>query len=552
MAVAETRETARAAAGRIELRRTEGADSPLRLVFWALLAGCVLWIASLPVFPSQDGPMHLYYAQILRGMLHHSPAYAGYYAVRTWLTVYCLYYYLLAGLIGFMPPVAADKLVACLVVVLFSTGFRALARRLGPMGEVASLFIFPVIISWPLLMGFLSFTLGASVGLFALALWFGPVRAGFGWRCRAGYLALLLVMMLTHPVPLLLVLLVSGGELLVRVAARGQWNRADRQALVLLGVGAMSTLFVLRFMDARRMAYPAGSIESSAGKRLGALLRLHSFGLYTGRSPTVWAYDAMLYAVLLGATAVAVRSWRSGEARRSDVGLWLAAIGALALLFPWIPEAINGAAYFADRLVMLLWVGALLAVAGCGPAPSPRLRGMLAMAAAGCVLLLLGNGERLLRPAARREAAIERVTLPAMRARAGIGLRGRDGPRWRGLTFDPAFWAAARPFRRERALMVNPPWLDLPILPLADGGQLLTRRVSARILDDPRLLLPVLPRVIEDRRVAGQAPLDFVLSLDTADRRNATEVQAELTGVVGGPWRCDSGELLMLCRPAGP
>jgi hypothetical protein len=54
-----------------------------------LVAAYCGWILSLPLFPMQDGPVHLYLAQVLGDVVAHKPSvYAGFYSVPRLLTPY--------------------------------------------------------------------------------------------------------------------------------------------------------------------------------------------------------------------------------------------------------------------------------------------------------------------------------------------------------------------------------------------------------------------------------------------------------------------------------
>ena len=52
----------------------------------ALLACTAMVVLAAPVFPSQDGPVHLYYVDVLRSLLTHSGPYAQHFEVRAFLT----------------------------------------------------------------------------------------------------------------------------------------------------------------------------------------------------------------------------------------------------------------------------------------------------------------------------------------------------------------------------------------------------------------------------------------------------------------------------------
>lgn len=102
----------------------------LLLLFTALVAAYCFLVLSLPVFPSQDGPMHQYFSQVLFRLLTHSSSlYARYYHVRHVLPPYALYYYLLIAISRVLPMVWADKIVVAIAVANLGFGFAPCAGR---------------------------------------------------------------------------------------------------------------------------------------------------------------------------------------------------------------------------------------------------------------------------------------------------------------------------------------------------------------------------------------------------------------------------------------
>ena len=96
----------------------EAARSKRLLTIFVVLVGLYCgWILSLPLFPSQDGPMHLYFANIIAKLLSgHSTIYNTYYSLRHLPPPYSLHYVLLLLVAYVCSLVVADKFVTCLVL----------------------------------------------------------------------------------------------------------------------------------------------------------------------------------------------------------------------------------------------------------------------------------------------------------------------------------------------------------------------------------------------------------------------------------------------------
>ncbi len=100
------------------------------------VAACCAWILSLPVFPSEDGPVHMYYATVMTKLLSgaHGPL-GDAFRIRHLLPPYSLYYYILIGLMQMFPAVVVEQLAVCIVVVTMASGFRFLCSAAGRMGD---------------------------------------------------------------------------------------------------------------------------------------------------------------------------------------------------------------------------------------------------------------------------------------------------------------------------------------------------------------------------------------------------------------------------------
>jgi hypothetical protein len=129
------------------------------------------WVFSLPVFPSQDGSMHLYTAQIIANLLASEPRFSHYFYIQHTLPPYSLHYYLLAAATQLVAPRLAEKLLVCGTSVILATGFRSFTRTTGDADGVVSLSVLPLLFHQPLLMGFYNFSLSLGITFWALAFW---------------------------------------------------------------------------------------------------------------------------------------------------------------------------------------------------------------------------------------------------------------------------------------------------------------------------------------------------------------------------------------------
>src|SRR5947199_7005538 len=96
------------------------------LLFLGLVAVYCAWVLSFPVFPTQDGPVHLYYVSILSHLFSGSQLFSHYFSIRHPIPPYSLHYLLLFLLLKASTPLIAEKCIVCLTIVGFAFGFRYL------------------------------------------------------------------------------------------------------------------------------------------------------------------------------------------------------------------------------------------------------------------------------------------------------------------------------------------------------------------------------------------------------------------------------------------
>ena len=82
--------------------------SPAQLLGWlafaALITALCMWILSLPLFPSQDGAAHVYYATVSRDLLLGPSAFAHDFRIARPFPPYSLHAYLLMALLQGTSP----------------------------------------------------------------------------------------------------------------------------------------------------------------------------------------------------------------------------------------------------------------------------------------------------------------------------------------------------------------------------------------------------------------------------------------------------------------
>jgi len=94
-------------------------------------------------FPSQDGPVQLYYSDVLADLLRDGGRYSAYFRVNSHAPVYCFFNYALLLLNQMFSPLTSERILVCLYVVAFSLGVRFLVHSVEPRNDWLPFFILP-------------------------------------------------------------------------------------------------------------------------------------------------------------------------------------------------------------------------------------------------------------------------------------------------------------------------------------------------------------------------------------------------------------------------
>jgi hypothetical protein len=428
----------------------------------ALLAGTAGVLLASPSFPSQDGPVHLYYVDVLRGLLTHSGPYSQYFRIKAFFTPYALEYYSLLVLeLGFSPAVS-EKLLLCVYIFGFGFGFRYLVGSVSERSNPWTLAGIPFCMNMLVYLGFLNFCLGVALTLFMCGLW---IR--FSERLTpgsaAGLLAGLLLMLLAHPVAVAVFLLFIGLYVVAEVvqeAAANSWSWAPsllaltRQLVLMAVMDVISLAWIGVFVDRTEPALAVSNYASQVGLLQAATSELELLSV----APFTSLLDRIGLLLLLGMVGLTVigNPWKQAGRVRSGPLALMATSAICFILFCFVPPQLNGTWYFAERFP-IFWVLFLIATTAALRPPLwwSNTAGVIAFCVTVSVLAMqwvhISRIAREVRPA-----------LEAPAAKSGsVGLIVGDSRQFPpGLAFDPYIWAGVHYFRRSGAILANAPWTD--------------------------------------------------------------------------------------------
>ena len=484
------------------------------LPFWLLLAMPLALLLVLGSFPNQDGPIRLYYADIYRSLLAGSGTYSAYFKIKHILPPYMLADYLLIGLMSFLPPLLAERIFLCLYTIVMALGFRSLLRALNTGSGALAVCIIPFVLHKFIYLGFYQFSLGVALALIACGEYLRDPEGVRGWR-RVRFLALLAVIMLSHPIPLFAVLLVIGTYILISICETakrldGTWRRRIREAgrahsnlLVTAAFSCCIPLYVLKFVQ------KGGERTETASS--GVLLKLGKLALFGPISPfQVWYYALPLgLLVLMVGVSWAICFWRR-KAVLSKPRMTLFAVAAVCvIIYVVAPDQLNGSWGFDQRFPLFALLLTMAAMASEGALQHGRYRNVIVVAA---IIVGIGTFAYQARISSRLQGASSLYQLPRVQP-GSLGVIIRMLPPRTGLGFSPYEHIAAYYFEASHAILMNAPWLELGISPIEYKDS----------------FKPVVPVGAPGESVANYSPVpDFVLVVGPSASIESSPTAAQL------------------------
>lgn len=286
----------------------------------------------------------------------------------------------------------------------------------------------------------------------------------------------------THPVPLLMLVCALLLDVTRGTFAKGR-SGFEWDALGMFAFVALLCVYPLII---------GGGMHGGAGvqdygfhlKRIARQLLLFGLSPYAAGSRAVLPnlYRLALYAVAAMAIYLGWIAWK--QARRTSslgfVNLLLPAgllLGASILV---LPDGVSGSFFFATRLISFVWIALLLSACQVEFGSESLRRGWLVATGSMFAVTVLA-ALVLIRPVAKQIAALGAEAVPV--AGAGLVVDPSQDLKMKArgsLQFTPYHWAGAIPLTEAHQLMLNSPWLEQAILPLAfrNGSPLLNAQVT--------------------------------------------------------------------------
>lgn len=328
-----------------------------RIVFFLLLLAHLFVVWRMPVFLTQDGPSHLYNARILLELWSGDPTglYAKFFTLNTTFSPNWTGNILLAGLLKFLPPIAAEKTFVSIYMVALPLAFRHATRVLGRGTPHLSSLIFLLTYNYHLVYGFFNFCLGLAV-LFWFIAEYHRFRGEPSLTRGLGCAMLLLLMLATHPVALLIgfTVMACDGLLLLMIALRnfGGWQVLLRRALQALAIAGPALLLFLFFLPESTPDQPPLLENKWSGETWRALLRMDQLIVFEGAEGALFRMVVLLLAALLG-----VAVWKKRTFVPTSTGaLLLTLLTCCVGIHFFVSDQLAGGAYLTSRMALIAWM----------------------------------------------------------------------------------------------------------------------------------------------------------------------------------------------------
>lgn len=349
------------------MRRLRDLDTLLLL---ALLALHVLPLWAFPFFPSQDGPTHLENAVILRDYGRPDrPLLRDFYTLSTDFDPNWFGHLVLTGLMTFLPPLIAEKVLLSGYVILLPLAVRYALNGVRPGAGWLAVLSFPFAQHFLYHMGFHNFCYSLAVLFLVAGYWLRHAER-FGIRQTLTLAALVVLLYFCHLVAVVMALMLVGtlapGWAVLDLRARRQvgqlepgaaWgavrSRLLGPALAFVPTFALGLAFVGR--QGRTVLW-----EIKPAPLLARLVELEVLVSYLNLERL---FSRLTFLGLVALTAaVLFRRWRARLLEKRD--LLLAVVTLAVLAYFTAPSTISGGSFVNTRLSLFpfffltLWLGA--------------------------------------------------------------------------------------------------------------------------------------------------------------------------------------------------
>ena len=415
-------------------------------------AAQVALVWAFPLFPSQDGPAHVYGAWVLAAMLggEGSEFFREWYELNLTLAPNWLSHLALAALLTVLEPANADRALVSGIIILFAWGAWRAAEALRTGAGRQAVLLSPFALGWALHMGFYNFCIGLGLWLATTGWWWRRRGRDIGVTGFMGMIGWGVLIYFAHPVAL--------GALAAVIAVGSAWSAwlesgGEKRGRALLRrlsgpLIALLPALALVVWFTSRQAPSGGSPIFFARWKFEPFFTLY-FPLVTFRPVERLLGAAFAVLVVVGGAGAIARRRREGWRLEAPDALLVTAVLVFGV-YLIAPPAAGGGTYLFHRIAHIPWLLAALWL--CAQRVSPVFGKTLRLGggAVACLFIALHAGrygefnDRIEAFVAAREAVGEPGTVaPVISGARGVSEEGQILSERTEPLLHAASWTAA-------------------------------------------------------------------------------------------------------------
>ncbi|MEK7395678.1 MAG: hypothetical protein AAB116_01965 [Candidatus Poribacteria bacterium] len=164
-------------------------------------------IWKFPYFPTQDGPSHIYNAQILKDFSDSDYAFNKYYNLNLKLFPNWTCYIVMAFFQYIVSPIVSEKIFLTIYIVTMALSFLYLLKSFGHKKGIFSILGFVYIYNFLFLMGFYNFSIALPLFLFSIG-YFWKHKESIKWKNGIILALFLTATFFSHPIPYMVLVII--------------------------------------------------------------------------------------------------------------------------------------------------------------------------------------------------------------------------------------------------------------------------------------------------------------------------------------------------------
>jgi hypothetical protein len=345
-------------------------------------------------------------------------------------------------------------------------------------------------------------------------------------------------------VPLILLLCVEGMDLawscMAFSATQCEWRVPPMFGADILsfGLSCLSLIYVIRFAEPNPLNQLPWTEQSSVMQNLQQVCG--AIGVSFLGTSTWQGIGEQMLMVCTPLVALGMVLWRCNLDRFwRSASLWLVLMLGLFLTFLFAPHNLSGAFYVTDRLLIILWLAALLSATDQPVLGRAQLHVLIGCVVAAVALTIVSvNG--VLRPVARTIESTAQLENHSIKGQVGVLVAPsqRAAVVANDLAYMPYAWAGIHYFRHNEAILYNASWLQHRFFPLGTHRRSPISFVSIDVGSPMALLIAMSQQEAIQQMTAQDAK--FAVLFDPMQGEDLLRPLIRSTSFSKRHWRCSS------------